>query len=158
MESPPQGRWSGPGGPHDEPSPQLYRRPPMLSLPAAAAGESLKKTTPNGPTASPRISAGTPSSAGRSPNDSLCRDDEASPATERQRYERLREEAAKQGMKMLEEEKERNREMTELLQAQIKTLESELESCRSRLGKKVKGCDALGMQCTARNHELTSCP
>jgi len=117
-----------------------------------------KKTTPNGPTASPRISAGTPSSAGRSPNDSLCRDDEASPATERQRYERLREEAAKQGMKMLEEEKERNREMTELLQAQIKTLESELESCRSRLGKKVKGCDALGMQCTARNHELTSCP
>ena len=40
---------------------------------------------------------------------------------------------------MLEEEKERNREMTDLLQAQIKQLESELESVRSRLGKKVQG-------------------
>ena len=148
MESPPQGRWSGPGGPHDfefavenrthdEALP--LRRPPILSLPAAA-GEGLKKTTPNGPNASPRTC--TASSARCSPSDScgdFVHEDDASPATEKQRYARLREEAAKQGMKMLEEEKERNREMTDLLQAQIKQLESELESVRSRLGKKVQG-------------------
>ena len=35
-----------------------------------------------------------------------------SPASERDRYERLREEAARHGTQMLEEEKERNREVT----------------------------------------------
>ena len=35
-----------------------------------------------------------------------------SPASERDRYKRLREEAARHGTQMLEEEKERNREVT----------------------------------------------
>jgi F0F1-type ATP synthase membrane subunit b/b' len=54
------------------------------------------------------------------------------------RYERLREEAARQGMRMLEEERERNREMNELLKARCDDLEQELTRTRDRLGKKVR--------------------
>ena len=43
--------------------------------------------------------------------------------TQKERYERLREEAAKQGMRMLEEERERNREMNDLLKARVDDLE-----------------------------------
>ena len=142
MDSPSQSQWKGPGGPRDEPgSPLLARRPPRLSLPPAAASGDGKRATPNGPrTASPRT---TLNLGGRSP--SSCEEgggeDATSPtSTERQRYERLREEAAKQGMKMLEEEKQRNSELTGLLKAQIDSLERELEGTRSRLGKKVGIC------------------
>jgi Trm5-related predicted tRNA methylase len=67
----------------------------------------------------------------------------SSPATptrdqsQKDRYERLRDEAARQGMKMLEEERERNTEMNELLKARVEDLEQELEKTRQRLGKKV---------------------
>ena len=41
-------------------------------------------------------------------------------------------------MRMLEEERERNREMNELLKARCDDLEQELTRTRDRLGKKVR--------------------
>jgi len=147
MDSPSQAAWKGPGGPRDEPgSPPLARRPPRLSLPPGTASASDgKRAMPNGPrTASPRtaLNLGALHLGGRSPSSyeeggGEDGGDTSPTSTERQRYERLREEAAKQGMKMLEEEKQRNSEHIGLLKAKIDSLESELESTRSRLGKKV---------------------
>jgi len=67
-----------------------------------------------------------------------------SPSSPNDRYGRLREEAAREGMRMLQEERERNREMNELLKTRCSDLEEELtqtreelRSTRDRLGKKV---------------------
>ena len=67
-----------------------------------------------------------------------------SPQDSNDRYGRLREEAAREGMRMLQEERERNREMNELLKTRCSDLEEELthtreelRSTRDRLGKKV---------------------
>ena len=68
MDSPSQGRWSGPGGPHDEPQPARGQspRPPKLQLGAAAADGSLHpaetldqpvlRSTPSGPGRTPHLS------------------------------------------------------------------------------------------------------
>ena len=71
------------------------------------------------------------------PEDDPCTSPVKDAESQKERYERLREEAAKQGMRMLEEERERNREMNDLLKNRAADLESELERTRARLAKKV---------------------
>ena len=56
---------------------------------------------------------------------------------------------------MLEEERERNKEMNELLKCRVEDLEAELARTRCRLGKKVP----LNIKCTnASDNEPVSTP
>ena len=205
--SPSLGRWSGPDGPHDEPSArrsptviaarELLATPPRvpkLRLGAAAAPPLPAlplRATPSGPARTPQAQldlsdspksgvfrAATMTQAGglrvtlqSSPppaqgghflgddnvsalgtgavsDDHLGQPELSSPSSPQDsnsdRYGRLREEAAREGMRMLQEERERNREMNELLKTRCSDLEEELtqtreelRSTRDRLGKKV---------------------
>jgi hypothetical protein len=81
---------------------------------------------------------------GAASDDHLGKPETMSPSSPNDRYGRLREEAAREGMRMLQEERERNREMNELLKTRCSDLEEELtqtreelRSTRDRLGKKV---------------------
>ncbi len=146
------GRWSGPGGPHDEPSPSSL----STATVGMKAGAVNAKPIPNvlivysdpadGPLSTQsdaqiqrheRLREGAAKQGMKmlAPEEERERNKALSPQSER--YESLREEAAKQGMKMLEEERERNKEMNELLKSRVEDLEAELARTRCRLGKKV---------------------
>ena len=76
----------------------------------AGSSNGAHRASPVGPHDPPEESANAPAKQLRTPWTSTP----ASPTTtspDKDRYERLREEATKQGMKMLEEEKERNNEV-----------------------------------------------
>jgi len=123
MDSPAFVERSGPGGPHEisDLGKAGVRATSSEAVAVSGTFPAATRLTPNGPE-TPRGLQGAPlqravsaevSESYFSPGD--AESPTTSPVRDAERYERLRGEAARQGMKMLEEERERNREMNELL-------------------------------------------